>query len=87
MRITGLAQEVARLEKQRDDAIDLLSTVLATITIDGNKRYFAAFPDDWRVLVDSWVSEFQSIKAAQQGVHPTAAGGSTGDNDSESVGG
>jgi len=60
-----IAQEVALLEKQRDDAIELLSTILATVTIDGNRHHFAPLPEFWHTLVSQWVKDLQSIKAAE----------------------
>jgi hypothetical protein len=72
----SVAQEVALLEKQRDDAIELLGTILATVTIEGNKQHFAPLPEFWHTLVGQWVKDLQAIKAAEHCMHPTSGAGS-----------
>ena len=60
----SLSQKVARLETERNDAVELCSVILATLTLEQNKVYFDLLPEDFKELVSGWVEEFKILRGS-----------------------
>lgn len=66
MTLELLSSRVAWLEESKSDWEALCREMLATITLEGNKEFFAPLDETWTNTVDAWVDRFHAIEAAEQ---------------------
>lgn len=66
MTLELLSDRVAGLEKSKSEWEALCREMLSTITLEGNKEHFSHMPEDWHVIVDSWVKRFHELCEAEK---------------------
>ena len=72
MTLELLSSRVSWLEESKSDWEALCREMLVTITLEGNKEFFAPLDETWTNTVDAWVDRFHAIEAAEQSVQRTA---------------
>lgn len=57
-----LVKQVVQVEERAEKAMQLAGDILATMRLEGNQYLFEQMPEDWQILVESWLRRYRRLK-------------------------
>jgi hypothetical protein len=61
-----LSEQVALLEKRKDEYQTLASLLLATIIVEKNAYLFKDFPQEWHDMINAWAEDYKRLQQEEK---------------------